>query len=79
MAPFVVDGGQVLEGEMAPMGIVEALDVFEDGHFCRGPRPEDHPLQVLAFEAGESGLPENDVVGVPRQARAGLYIGLPTP
>lgn len=38
------------------MGVVEPLDIVEDGRSGLSPRPEDVPIEQLAFERGEEGL-----------------------
>jgi hypothetical protein len=61
------------------MRVVPALDVAEDGQAGLGLRLEGVPVEQLALEAGEEGLAEGFVVGVPDRCYLGPRIGLLAP
>src|SRR5579884_1131167 len=50
-----LEGGrrEVAQGRVPAMGVVEALDVVEDGRSRLGACPEDVPLEQLTLQGGE--------------------------
>ena len=59
------------------MGIVEALDVFEQGDFGFGPVGKSPSNKPLAFEAGEEALAQGVVVAVAHRAHGRSDASLP--
>ena len=62
---------------MSSVGIVEALDVFEQGDFGFGPGGKPPWIEPLAFEAGEEALAQGVVVAVAYRTHGGPDAGLP--
>ena len=75
--PFEVYGGQVSERRVPSVGIVEALDVFEQGDFGFGPVGKSPSNKPLAFEAGEEALAQGVVVAVAHRAHGRSDASLP--
>jgi hypothetical protein len=53
---FVVDRREIVEGRMAAMRVVPALDEVEDRHTRLDLGLEAAPVEQLAFERGEEAL-----------------------
>lgn len=74
---FVFDGGEVAQCDMAPVGIVEALDEGEHRHPRLGLGTEAAVVQQFTLEGGEDCLAHGVVVGISKRVSEEVHACLP--
>ena len=77
MFPCEVIGRQIVQGRMAPVRVVLALDPGKDGQARFGLGSPGAPSNELALQSGKKALRHGVVIGIPNSSHGGTNTHLP--